>query len=280
MSLLRRGRGRLAHEVRRLRRRLDRATAPRLSAACLQRVLSSLSPADVVMVHSSLSSCGDVVGGVDTVVDALVDWAGPRTLALPTHTYCYADDGGVGPLFDPAVTPSVVGAVTNAWWRRPGVVRSLHATHSLAARGPAAEDLVAGHVDCDTPCGAGTPYARVVDAGGSVLMFGATLNAYTLFHTAEDEAAVPYLYLPAQSRLRVRLPSGAERETAMWRQDMTRRRRFADVDRWLEARALLVRRRLGRGVLLFVPDARAAHRALVDQLRRDPWFLVANEARP
>ena len=42
---------------------------------------------DLMVVHSSLSSFGYVVGGPDTVIDALLETVGPRgTVIMPTHT--------------------------------------------------------------------------------------------------------------------------------------------------------------------------------------------------
>jgi hypothetical protein len=110
-------------------------------------------------------------------------------------------------------------------------------------------------------------------------MFGARLDAYTLFHTAEDAAAVPYLYYPEPVTLRMR--DGADlRLLTSRRQDMTVPRSFAQMDRWLEERSLLRRRRLGMGELLFIPRAGDAHEALVAALRQDPLLLVDPAARP
>ena len=42
---------------------------------------------DLIVVHSSLSSFGYVVGGPDTVIDALLESVGPNgTVIMPAHT--------------------------------------------------------------------------------------------------------------------------------------------------------------------------------------------------
>lgn len=229
-----------------------------------------------LLVHSSLSSCGYMTEGPATVIAALRAWLADGVgLALPTHTWSYPNASGVAPVYDYQVTPSVVGTITNYYREQPGVVRSLHPSHSVAYSGPEAQGFIDGHELCETPCGYGTPYERLIAQDGSVLMFGATLDAYTLFHTAEDAAQVPYLYLPQQLILRSRDRDGETKEIPTWRQDMGVTRRFGAMDVWLEAQGLLVRRKLGLGELLYIPRAAALHERVVKELRRDPLLLVA-----
>jgi aminoglycoside 3-N-acetyltransferase len=270
MSLLRR-------EIHAMKRRWARWSAPRLESADIARALAGLQgrSSDLLLVHSSLSACGHIAGGPAAVIGALRAWHRDGTLLMPTHTYCYPRAGETAPVFDPAQSPSVVGAITDAFWRVPGVKRSLHPTHSLAADGPAAGSLVEGHETCATPCGAGTPYEKLVELDASVLMFGATLDAYTLFHTAEDAARVAYLYEPQQVPLSYRDSRGQVQPMLMWRHDMSIRRAFQQKDADLESLGLLVRVTLGRGELLLIPHARAAHAAVVRALAEDPMFLRA-----
>ena len=235
---------------------------------------------DLLFVHSSLSACGSIEGGPGTVISALRAWISDHAaLALPTHTWSYPDKTGAAPVYDYTATPSVVGAITNHYWQQPGVVRSLHPSHSLASSGPESEQLCAGHESYETPCGIGTPYHRIVEGKSSVLMFGATMDSYTLFHTAEDAAEVPYLYAPEQVTLRTKGADGVVRSIQMWRQDMGVPRRFEATVDWLSDQGLLIRRRLGLSELLFIPNARAVHDTMVKTLRRDPLFLVDEKAR-
>lgn len=266
--------------VRRFKR--ARRKLVRLNEAKIREALDSCGAfkADLLLVHSSLSACGSIDGGPGTVIGALRSWITDRAvLALPTHTWSYPDATGLAPVYDFRSTPSVVGTITNHYWRQPGVVRSQHPSHSLAVSGPGAEELCRDHELRETPCGAGTPYLRIAEGNSSVLMFGATMDSYTLYHTAEDSAEVPYLYLPEQVTLRTRGADGDIREVQMWRQDMSVPRRFAATADWLVEQGLLVRRKLGLGELLFIPNARALHERVVDEMRRDPLFLVDEKAR-
>ena len=266
--------------VRRFKR--ARRKLVRLNEAKILEALQSLGAFknDLLLVHSSLSACGSIDGGPGTVINALRSWITDRAaLALPTHTWSYPDASGVAPVYDYKSTPSVVGTITNFYWRQPGVVRSLHPSHSLACSGPDAEELCRDHELRETPCGAGTPYLRIAEGNSSVLMFGATMDSYTLFHTAEDAAEAPYLYMPEQFTLRTRTPDGEVKSIPMWRQDMGVARRFAATADWLSEQGLLVRRKLGLGELLFIPSARALHETMVKTMRRDPLFLVHEKAR-
>ncbi len=261
--------------VRRFKR--ARRKLVRLNEAKILEALQSLGAfkTDLLLVHSSLSACGSIDGGPATVISALRSWITDRAaLALPTHTWSYPDASGVAPVYDYKSTPSVVGTITNYYWRQPGIVRSQHPSHSIACSGPDAEELCRDHELCETPCGPGTPYLRIAEGNSSVLMFGATMDAYTLYHTAEDAAEVPYLYMPEQFTLSTRGAGGEVRAIKMWRQDMGVARRFAATADWLAEQGLLVRRKLGLGELLFIPDARALHETMVKTMRRDPLFLV------
>lgn len=278
--MARRGRGIAGGIVRRLKRtrlKLVRLDQERILAALRSFVAEQDRP---LLMHSSLSACGYMTKGPATVIGALREWLSDNVvLVLPTHTWSYPTATGVAPVYDYQATPSVVGAITNYYWAQPGIVRSLHPSHSVACGGPDASAFIEGHELCETPCGQGTPYERLIERDGSVLMFGATLDAYTLFHTAEDTAQVRYLYLAKQLMLRTKMSDGDVREIPTWRQDMSVTRRFGAMDSWLEEQGLLVRRKLGLGELLYIPRAAALHERIVKELRRDPLFLVAEDAR-
>ena len=97
----------------------------------------------VVYVHSSLSSMGYVQGGADTVIDAFLNAVGPEgTLCVPTIVYA---GRGPRPPFDVAHTPSEVGRITETLRLRPEARRSDNPTHSVAAIGPQADEITAGH---------------------------------------------------------------------------------------------------------------------------------------
>src|SRR5262249_32343447 len=140
------------------------------------------------------------------------------------------------PIFSVEGTPSVIGAISEKFRRYPGVVRSRHASHSLTCMGPMAKAICEGHERCATPCGSGTPYAKLLAMDGVVLLFGVKLDSYTLFHTAEDEAAVPYQYYVEPFRYVLCDQSGSIRGFRTRRQNMNVLRRFRSMENWFENR--------------------------------------------
>jgi aminoglycoside 3-N-acetyltransferase len=154
---------------------------------------------DAVMVHAALRLVGPIVGGPDVIVDALADVIGPEGTILG---YCdwqledeIRDDPALRPhipAFDPARSRSIRD---NGFWPEllrttPGARRSANPGASMAALGGRADWFVADHA-LDYGYGPHSPLARLVEAGGKVLMLGAPLDRVTLLHHAEHLADFP-----------------------------------------------------------------------------------------
>jgi aminoglycoside 3-N-acetyltransferase len=159
-----------------------------------------------LMVHSSLRAFGQVRGGAEAVLRALGTVAGAQgNLVFPSFAWC-ADEAATGeglplegvPLegeaeaFDPAATPAATGRISDLFWRQPGVRRSAHPTHALAARGPEADWILERH-PAHRCCAWDGPYGRMTRLGGWVLLLGVGIESLTYLHALEDRAAAPYL---------------------------------------------------------------------------------------
>jgi aminoglycoside 3-N-acetyltransferase len=268
--MLRRILGNSKRQLLRWRQRLNPVDLGILNQALLKLITAK---PDVLFVHSSLSACGYISGGPAMVVTALSQLT--NTLVLPTHSYCYPAVGQtIGPIYDHSRTESVVGAISNWFWQQPGVVRSLHPTHSVAAFGDHSDAICADHENCDTPCGSGTPYQTLIERRTSVLMFGCTMNTYTLFHTSEHFANCSYLYYPEPVSLRYRDREGRTRQMLMRRQNMYVPRRFADMDVELEAAGFLRSGTLRTGRILYIPNAHSVHNYLLKRMEATPSYLL------
>lgn len=166
-----------------------------------------LSPggADTIMLHTRMSAIGHVVGGAQTVVDALLEATGGGTVLALTgweDRPPYDQEGwdealraayrAHCPSFDPTVAMAEreFGRVPEAVRTRPGAHHSQHPVCAFAAVGQLARWLVADQ-DLDQGYGEKSPLRRLVDAGGHVLLLGAPLETVTLLHLAEYRAHVP-----------------------------------------------------------------------------------------
>lgn len=120
-------------------------------------------PGDVLLVHSSFSSLGGIAPG--DAIGALLEALGAEgTLVLPALSY--RDVTRQSPAFDVAATPSCVGFLTE-YFRTlvPGVVRSVHPTHSCCAKGARAEEVTRDHYLDHTPVGPNSPFRKLQDMG-------------------------------------------------------------------------------------------------------------------
>jgi aminoglycoside 3-N-acetyltransferase len=181
---------------------------PRVTSGDLRAALRDLGLAgQTLMVHSSLRAFGHVEGGAEAVLEALEGLAGcGGTLVLPSFAWCADEDAegrdlpaeglpaeGLGVrAFDPTETPADTGRISDTFWRRPGVQRSAHPTHALAARGPHAAHLLAGH-GLTRCCPWNGPYGRLAHLDAWVLLLGVGVASLTFLHALEDRAEVPYL---------------------------------------------------------------------------------------
>jgi len=151
---------------------------------------------DLVMVHASMRSVGSIVGGANTLIQALLDSISPRgTLCAYLDFEPFYDDSDEPesiPVFDKRTARAardhgIVHEVLRTW---PGTVRSDHPDAGVGAVGRLAEWLTAEH-PFQYGYGPGSPLAKVVEARGRVLMVGAPLDTITLLHYAEHLAQIP-----------------------------------------------------------------------------------------
>jgi aminoglycoside N3'-acetyltransferase len=143
---------------------------------------------DAVFFQASMKAFGVIRRGPEAVIAALEEVVGPDGLiAMPAFPIVgrAVDHLAAGEPFDVRSTPSRMGAITERFRGRPGAARSLHPTHSVTALGPGADELVAGHADAETPFGAGTPFARLLERDAVQVWFGCGVGPFTIYHTFE-----------------------------------------------------------------------------------------------
>lgn len=152
---------------------------------------------DLVLVHSSLSSFGRVERGADTVIDALMAVTTQEGGVLMPSFPAFGRRGEYGLVidndfvFDLRTSPSATGRITDVFWKREGVTRSIHPTHPVAAWGKRAKPIIEGHQECLCSCGEGTPFHKNCLEGGTILLIGVTYVCNTTLHTVEDVNGAP-----------------------------------------------------------------------------------------
>jgi aminoglycoside 3-N-acetyltransferase len=179
-------------EVNRIFYSVDRASMANTFRAV------GLEPGAVVCVHSALSRLGYVRGGEEAVIDAVLDVIGPSgCLLMPGFSTggFMADYIRSNAVFEVNRTPSLGGAVTEAFRRRPDVQRSAHPTNSVLACGRGAEEILKDHQHSLTPYGFKTPYGRLVERDDTFILMLET-HVQSLLHHIQERVDFPNMFLP------------------------------------------------------------------------------------
>ena len=147
-------------------------------------------PSDTLLIHSSMKSIGEVEGGADAVLDMLMEYFKESGLLLfPTLSYRSVNAGITR--FDVANTPACTGILPELFRKKPGVVRSLHPTHSLAAFGREAAEFTSGHENADTPAPVGSPWWKILQRKGKIMFIGTGINCNTFLHGMDEWLNLP-----------------------------------------------------------------------------------------
>lgn len=162
---------------------------------------------DLVMVHSSMRSVGPIVGGPNEMIEALLESVGHSGTVMMyvdwedgaqgyTKTDCETplspDQMDAWPAFDArkARADRSYGILPEFLRTWPGAVRSVNPGASVAAVGARADRICADH-PLDYGYGPGSPFAKLVQAQGRVLLLGSPLANVTLLHFSEHMARLP-----------------------------------------------------------------------------------------
>ena len=224
---------------------------------------------DWTIVHSSYKSFGDggVEGGPTAVAEAYVDAVSPDgSVFVPTFTY--GRDA-----YDPAISPSYDGVITEHFRKLPAAVRSLHPTHAVAGVGPDAAKILEGH-DRVHAFARESPLWRLWERDGWVLLAGVGHFANSAAHVAEELLELPYL--DRRRRARIARNDGTVEEVEL--------RRPGCSDSW-DAVIGPPMRELGairEGMVgeskLQLMRARDVVEVTAELLRRDPRALLCNRS--
>lgn len=165
----------------------------------------SLHQGDIVLVHTSLSKIGWVIGRENTVVEALKEVVGEQgTIIMP----CFSGENSdpltwqhppvpkdwvakikeCMPPFDPVTTPCrMMGKIATAFWHYPGVIRSLHPQVSFCGYGKEAHAILDNH-PLTPGLGENSPLAKLYTKKAKVLLLGVGYGNCTCLHLSEAKS--------------------------------------------------------------------------------------------
>jgi aminoglycoside 3-N-acetyltransferase len=224
---------------------------------------------DIILVHSSFKSLGQVPGGIETVVQGLLRAIGEAgTLLMPALSWSLRPPE----VFDPRLTPVNVGAVPEYFRTRPGTLRSIHPTHSVCAVGSRAHALLDEHILDSTPCGPHSPFNRISECGGKIIMLGCGLRPNTAMHALEEHVKPPYLF-GKTLEFTIRDGNGNTRQKEYTTHGFEGYRQRYDKVAGLADPSFL-RRGHVLGAETFLLEAVPLKAAVISKLREDPLFFV------
>ncbi len=213
---------------------------------------AGLGAGDTVILHSSLSSLGWVEGGAGAVIQAFLNVLGPEgTLVAPTF--------------------GALGVIPDTLKQHPGAVHSIHPMASVVAVGARADSLCAEHWKPDQAHGPGTPYMRLVEAGGTVCLLGVDQDRNTLLHTAEELLRLPYLSRTPETTFQT--PEGPV--TRSWPDFPGPHRNFIGLDRLFRDSGRMRMARIGQAVVRVI-RARDLLDLALEAGRKDPAFVLCD----
>ncbi len=195
------------------------------------------------------------------------------TLLIPTYSYSFCK----GEPYHPMQTRSDVGPFSERFRRLEEVRRSLDPIFSVAAIGPAAEELLR---DLPWNCfGPGCVYERLLRMGAIICTVGVGVQHMTFVHYVEQSVGVPYRFLKLFTGI-VEGGEGPRKEGWLYNVRVLQKNCDADFRR-------LAERVKAQGRCRAAPAGRSEVTAIrcadLDEAARggiaeDPWFLARGPA--
>lgn len=230
----------------------------------------------LVLVHAGFREFGEVERGPDGLIQAILDAVGPSGGAcFMAHNWSMRWCPEDPPQFDMAHPPiSDVGIVPRYAFLRTDRERSIHPTHSVTAFGPRAASLIGDHPKSLSPCDEHSPYYKLAESGGHILLAGCDHHSNTSIHMAEEIAPADYHLMDGWADATVRHLDG---HTSIHRTRIHQwgpPRQFMVLDQPFDVLGIQTKATVGRALCRLI-DARRQRDAIVERMRREPHFLVA-----
>ena len=214
-----------------------------------------LKAGDILMVHSSLSSMGNVFGGPETVCRVFQKVLTENgTLLMPSYHQPEPILKMIqkGRVVDLRRAESTMGRLTETFRRMPGVKRSSHPFSSVSTWGRYSNQMTTGHDRSPYICGPGSPFIQLVERSGKYMGIGIDIRVIALYHALEENwSGFPVrVHCPKPFNVRYINPGGkkVERELIILDPAVARTRIDQEVEgAWI--RRWLTRHMRSKGIL-------------------------------
>lgn len=137
----------------------------------------------IVTVHTSLKAVGDIDGGGETLLSALIEYftSDGGLLCIPTHTW-------LTNILDLRKSETCIGVLPCLAAAHPDAIRTLNPTHSMAVFGDEkkAREFAKCEEYVDSPVNPKGCYGKLYDEDGYVLLIGVGQESNTYLHCVEE----------------------------------------------------------------------------------------------
>jgi|GEM_PF-4791297 len=146
-----------------------------LSEIAIKLKQAGVSRSDTIFIRTSASAARAFEGGIQSFLNELIEYITPDgNLVMSSYTFdksplMYLADN---PVFDHEYSFDRMSLVGEIFRRMPGVLRSVHPTHSLCAYGNDAEWIVSEHHKSENCYSRYSPFAKIYDLNGKDISIG------------------------------------------------------------------------------------------------------------
>lgn len=233
---------------------------------------AGITQGDNLLVHSSFKSLG-VKGteGADGIIKGLLGAIGNHgTLLFPTLSYQFVTTEN--PVFDVRLTKSCVGFLSEYFRNTYAEGRSMHPTHSVAGLGANLSFFLGDHHEDVTPLGEHSPYRRLWERKGKILMIGCGLMPNTSMHGIEELVSPDYLFGEPLTYKLISNDNQVQSKTLMTHGFEGVHQRYDRIREVMPPESLIKTSLLGAE--MYVIDCDQLWTTVHHVLQSEPWFFV------
>ncbi len=144
-----------------------------------------------VIVHSAYSRVGEVEGGGEAFLDALIEYftKDGGLLLIPTHTWDLIEKCEI--TLDLTEKHTNLGYLSRVALLDSRGIRTENPTHSMVVFGEGAEAFAECEKHVTTPTSPGGCYGKLYTMGGAILLVGVTQTSNTYLHAVDEILGTP-----------------------------------------------------------------------------------------